>query len=367
MPYLTREFGNPLSIYELGQRAQEARESARQKVADLLGARPREIVFTGSGTESCNLALRGVAFASRSRGNHIITSAIEHDAVRKTGEQLAKRHDFEVTYVPVDQYGLVDPAEVERAITDQTILISIMYANHEVGTIEPVAEIGALARERGIRFHSDACQAANFLNLDVNELKVDLLSLSGHKFYGPKGSGVLYVRRGTRLEPQMTGGGHEHRMRSGTEAIHQIVGLATALEIARAGREENGRRLAALRDKLIEHLTEKIPYTHLTGHPTQRLPNVASFCFEFIEGEGILLRLDLLGVAGSSGSACTSATLEPSHILRAMGIPVEIAHGSLRLSLGPEHTEEDVDYVIEVLPGIVEVLRSMSPIYEGKQ
>jgi len=367
LPYWTEHYGNASSIYALGRRAHQALEEARQTVADILHCTPREIIFTSCGTESDNLALRGVAFERRHRAkkNHIIISPIEHHAISHTVEQLVKYFGFEATYLPVDRYGFVDPADVEAAIRPDTALISVMYANNEVGTIEPIAEIGTIARSHGIPFHSDAVQAGGALNLDVNELNVDLMSLSAHKFYGPKGVGVLYARRGVPLLPMQTGGGHERNRRAGTENVAYIVGLATALRLAYEELEETNARLTRLRDRLIAGILERIPDSQLSGHPTQRLPNNASLLFRYIEGESILLNLDLLGVAASSGSACTSGSLEPSHVLLAMGYPHEVAHGSLRLTLGKENTEADVDYVLEILPGIVEKLRQMSPLYDA--
>jgi cysteine desulfurase len=363
LPYFTEKFGNASSIYSLGREARQAIEEARRTVAEILHAKPEEIIFTSCGSESDNLAIRGVAFAQRHRGkgNHIITSPIEHHAVGHTVEQLEKYFGFEVTYVPVDKYGVVDPDDVGRAIRDDTILITIMYANNEVGTIEPIAEIGKIARKKGIPFHTDAVQAAGALSLNVDELNVDLMSLSGHKFYAPKGIGILYVRKGTPLLPMQTGGGHEQNRRAGTENVPYIVGIATALKIAYEEFESNNSHVKRLRDKLIQGILERIPDVYLTGHPTNRLPNNASFVFKNAEGESILLGLDLKGVCASSGSACTSGSLEPSHVLLAMGIPPEDAHGSVRLTLGRDNTEEDVDYVLEILPPIVQRLRAMSP------
>jgi cysteine desulfurase len=363
LPYFTERYGNASSIYRPGQEARKAIDEARADVAQILNCTPREVIFTSCGSESDNLAIRGIAFLTRDKGNHIITSSIEHHAVGHTCEQLEKHFGFQVTYLPVDKYGRVDPADVEKAITEKTILITIMYANNEVGTIEPIAEIGAIARAHKIPFHTDAVQAGGALDLDVEALNVDLLSLSAHKFYGPKGVGVLYLRRGVRLLPTQTGGAHELNRRAGTENVAGIVGLATALKLAQEHREENNRKLIALRDRLIEGILSSIPDAQLTGHPEERLPNNASFTINYVEGEGMLLGLDMMGVAASSGSACTSASLEPSHVLLAMGIPPEVAHGSLRLTMGHENSEEDVDYLLEVLPRIVERLRSMSPLY----
>jgi len=364
LPYFTEKYGNASSIYRLGREAASALNEARQTVADVLNCEPREVIFTSCGTESDNLAIRGAAFARCKRGqDQIITSPVEHHAVDHTVKQLAQEFGFEMVTVPVDRYGMVAPEDVKAAITDRTALISIMYANNEVGTIEPIAEIGAIAREHGVPFHTDAVQAGGSLPLDVKQLNVDLLSLSAHKFYGPKGVGVLYVRRGIPLMPMQTGGGHEGKRRAGTENVPYIVGLATALRLAYQMQPGENERLMGLRDRLIEGILDSIPHVQLTGHPTQRLPNSASFVFEFIEGESILLNLDLKGVAASSGSACTSASLEPSHVLLAMGISPEVAHGSLRLTLGRENTAGDVDYVLEILPPIVEKLRAMSPLY----
>jgi cysteine desulfurase len=364
LPYFTEKYGNASSVHGFGREAQQAMENARKTVADILNAGPEEVIFTSCGTESDNLAIRGVAFAQQKRGNHIITSPVEHHAVGHTCEQLGQRFGFEVTYVPVDKYGRVDPDAVGRAITDRTVLITIMYANNEVGTIQPIAEIGGLARAKGIPFHTDAVQAGGTLDLNVNTLNVDLVSLSAHKFYGPKGVGILYQRRGTPLLPMQTGGGHERGRRAGTENIPYIVGLATALELAHQSRESNNARIAGLRERLISGVLSSISDAYLTGHPTERLPNSASFVFRGIEGEAILLSLDLLGVAASSGSACTSGATEPSHVLTSMGLPVDICHGSLRLTLGNDNTPQDVDYVLSVLPDIVRKLRAMSPVYQ---
>jgi cysteine desulfurase len=366
LPYFTSTYGNASSLHTPGREARQSLEDARKTVAEILGAAPKEIIFTSCGTESDNLAIRGVAFASRHKGNHIITSPVEHHAVSHTCEQLQKEFGFEVTYLPVDEYGQVDPDDVGRAISDKTILISVMYANNEVGTIEPIADIGRLARAKGIPFHTDAVQAGGSLDLDVRQLNVDLLSLSAHKFYGPKGVGILYQRQGTPLLPTQTGGGHERGRRAGTENVPYIVGLATALKLAQEHRQENNGRIAALRDRLVHGLLEGIPGAHLTGHPTARLPNSASFAFEGVEGESMLLNLDLKGVAASSGSACSSGSAEPSHVLVALGLPRELCYGSLRLTLGKDNTPEDVDYVLSVLPSTVQKLRALSPEYPEK-
>ncbi len=365
LPHFNPRYGNASSIYRLGQQASKAIDEARRTVADVLACLPREVIFTSCGTESDNLALRGVGWAQRNlgKGNHIITSPIEHHAVSHTCEQLEKYFGFEITYLPVDKHGVVDPDDVGRAIKDNTVLISIMYANNEVGTIEPLAEIGKIAREKGVPLHTDAVQAGGSLSLNVDELNVDLMSLSAHKFYGPKGIGVLYARQGVPLLPTQTGGGHERNRRAGTENVPYIVGLATALRIAYDELETNNQRISALRDRLIEGVLENIAEVELTGHPTNRLPNNASFVFKYIEGEAMLLNLDLAGIYASSGSACSSGEMAPSHVLLAMGIPPEVAHGSLRLTLGRENTEADVDYLLETLPGIVQKLRAMSPLY----
>ncbi|WP_069805670.1 cysteine desulfurase NifS [Thermogemmatispora onikobensis] len=359
LPYLTSEYGNASSIYTLGRRAMQAIDGAREEIAAILNCRPTEIVFTGCGSESDNLAIKGVALAARNKGKHIITSAIEHHAVLHTCHYL-ERFGFNVTYLPVDEHGLVDPDAVARAITDETVLVSIMYANNEIGTVEPVEEIGRLCRQRKVPFHIDAVQAGGALPLDVKALNADLLSLSAHKFYGPKGVGILYVRQGVRLLPQQQGGSQERGRRAGTENVAGIVGAATALRLAYEELEQVQPRLRALRDRLIDGVLSRIPRSRLTGHPTQRLANNASFCFEGVEGESILLNLDLLNIAASTGSACTSGSVEPSHVLVALGLPPEWARGSLRLTLGKDNCEEDVDTVLTVLPGIVEKLRSLA-------
>ncbi|MBU2009544.1 MAG: cysteine desulfurase NifS [Chloroflexi bacterium] len=371
LPYFSQRYGNPSSVYTLAQEARQAVENARATVAQVLGSNPREVIFTSGGTESDNLALKGVAFAMREQGNHIITSSIEHHAVLETGHYLEK-FGFDVTYLPVDKYGLVKVEEVEKALTPRTILVSIMYANNEVGTIEPIAEVGRLLKERSgerkIAFHTDAVQAAGVLDLDVSRLGVDLLSLSAHKFYGPKGVGLLYLRRGTPFLPQQRGGSQERNRRAGTEDVAGIVGMGVALKLAAEQMGSYNQHCSRLRDRLIKGVLERIDRVFLTGHPTQRLPNNASFYLEYIEGESILLSLDMEGVAASSGSACTSASLEPSHVLTCMGIPVEVAHGSVRFTLGWENTDGDVDHVLSVLPPIVKRLRAMSPLAakEGK-
>jgi cysteine desulfurase len=359
LPYLTSDYGNASSIYTLGRRAMQAIDRAREGIAAILNCRPTEIVFTGCGSESDNLAIKGVALAARNKGQHIITSSIEHHAVLHTCHYL-ERFGFNVTYLPVDEHGLVDPEAVERAITAETVLVSVMYANNEIGTIEPVEEIGRICRQRKVPFHIDAVQAGGALPLDVKALNADLLSLSAHKFYGPKGVGILYVRQGVRLLPQQQGGSQERGRRAGTENVAGIVGAATALRLAYEELEQVQPRLRTMRDRLIEGILSRVPRSRLTGHPTRRLANNASFCFEGVEGESILLNLDLLNIAASTGSACTSGSVEPSHVLVALGLPPEWARGSLRLTLGKDNSEEDVDTVLSVLPGIVEKLRSLA-------
>ncbi|HCD42119.1 MAG: cysteine desulfurase NifS [Bacillota bacterium] len=364
LPFLGERYGNPSSIYSIARDARAALDEARTKVAKAINARPEEIIFTGSGTEADNMAVKGVAYANSGRGKHIITSAIEHHAVLDSVKRLEKQ-GFQATFLPVDSYGMVDPKDVEAAITDDTILISIMHANNEVGTIQPIEEIARIAKKHGVLFHTDAVQTVGHIPVDVKELGVDLLSLSGHKFKGPKGVGALWVRKGVKMERYIDGGGQERNKRAGTENVPGIVGLSVALELAVEELEEEMARLADLRDYLIKGITDRVPNARLTGHPVKRLPGNASFCFEFIEGESLLLSLDAVGICGSSGSACTSGSLDPSHVLLAMGLPHEIAHGSLRLSLGHETTRQDLDYVLDMLPGIVQRLRDMSPLGEG--
>jgi cysteine desulfurase len=361
LPYFTEKFGNPSSIYAPAREARKALDWARGTVAEILGASPAEVIFTSGGTESDNLALKGVAFANRHKGNHIITSQVEHHAILHTCEYLEKRFGYRITYLPVDQYGTVDLDALQKALTPDTILVSIMYANNEVGTIQPIQEISRIVKAQGVLFHTDAVQAGGSLDLNVDKLGVDMLSLSAHKFYGPKGVGVFYVRKGTTYWPQQQGGGQERGRRAGTENTAGIVGLATALKLAYDRLDSHNAHSSRLRDKLIQGIS-RIPGAYLTGHPTNRLPNNASFVFDYVEGESILLSLDMLGIGASSGSACTSASLEPSHVLKAMGVPIERAHGSLRLTTGKDNSEEDIDRVVEVLPGIIQRLRAMSPL-----
>jgi len=363
LPYFKEVFGNASSVHQFGQQARKAIDEAREKIANFIGASPKEIVFTSGGTEANNFALKGVVYANERKGKHIITSSMEHHAVLNPCKYLEKK-GFKVTYLPVDKYGLVDPEEVRRAITKETILISIIHANNEVGTIEPVAEIGKIAKEIGIYFHTDAVQTVGKIPVNVNELNIDLLSLSGHKIYGPKGIGVLYIRKGTRIQPLIQGGHHELNRRAGTENVPAIVGLGKAIEIAKATMEKESMRLTNLRNKLCSGIGEKIDYVRLNGHPGKRLPNTLNMSFEFVEGESMILNLDLKGIAVSTGSACTSGSLEPSHVLKAMRVDPAVAQGSIRFSLGKDNTEEDIDYVLEVLPEIVSRLRAMSPLFK---
>ena len=364
LPYFTDVFGNPSTIYSYGQEAKGAIEEARAKVAELIGARGEEITFTSGGTEADNFALKGVAYANEHKGNHIITTSIEHHAVMEVGKFLEKR-GFQITRLLVDQYGLVDPDDVRKAITDKTILISVMHASNEVGTIEPVDEIGEIAREAGVYFHTDAVQTVGHIPVSVDELRVDLLSISAHKLYGPKGVGALYVRKGTKLVSLIHGGEQERGRRAGTENVPAIVGLGKAVELAGQEMCKEAERLTYLRDKLIEGLGEKIDHIRLNGHPRKRLPNNVNVSVDFVEGESILLNLDLEGICASTGSACSSSSLEPSHVLLALGLSPEQAHGSLRFTFGRENTEEDMERVLEVLPGIVAKLRAMSPLLRG--
>jgi cysteine desulfurase len=365
-PYYTEHFGNPSSIYSIARESKQAIDTARAQVAKVLGAEPDEIYFTSGGSESDNWAIKGIASANIRKGSHIITSKIEHHAVLHTFGYLEKQ-GFTVTYLPVDRFGLVDPSELEKAITDKTILISIMYANNEIGTIEPIAELGAIARNHKIPFHTDAVQAVGNVPIDVKAQNIDLLSLSAHKFYGPKGVGVLYIRKGIKIDNLIHGGGQERRHRAGTENIAGIVGLGKAIELATADIEGHNKKIRALRDRLMSGILAKIPDCRLNGHPEKRLPGNINISFEFIEGESMLLWLDDEGICASTGSACTSGSLEPSHVLLATGLPVEISHGSLRLTLGNINTDADVDFVLEVLPKVVSRLRDMSPLYQGKK
>jgi len=361
LPYFTEMFGNPSSIYSYGQEAKEAIETARAQVAQVIGARSDEIVFTSGGTEADNFALKGVAFANEARCNHIITSTIEHHAMLESAKFLEQR-GFRVTYLPVDKYGLVDPSDVKKAITNKTSLVSVMHANNEVGTIEPIAEIGRITKEAGVYFHTDAVQTVGHIPLNVNELGVDLLSISAHKLYGPKGIGALFIRKGTKIVSFLHGGEQERRRRASTENVPGIVGLGKAIELAQPEMDKEARRLTLLRDKLARNLLERIEHTQLNGHPTRRLPNNVNISVEYVEGESMCLNLDLEGICASTGSACSSSSAEPSHVLLAIGRPPQQAHGSLRFTLGKWTTEEDVERVLEVLPRVVEKLRAMSPL-----
>jgi cysteine desulfurase len=364
LPYFNEKYGNPSSIYSIGRDSKKAIEEAREKVAKVIGAEPREIFFTGSGTEADNWAIKGVAYANRQKGKHIITTAIEHHAVLHTCQYL-ESDGFEVTYLPVDADGLVTAEQVRAAIRPDTILITIMFANNEIGTIQPIAEIGKVAKEKGVYFHTDAVQAMGNVHINVSDMNIDLLSMSSHKFYGPKGAGALYVRKGVKLTSFIHGGAQERGRRASTENVPAIVGLAAALEIAAENMDQYNKKLLALRDRTIKEIEEKIPFVKLNGHREKRLPGNVNFSFEFIEGESLLLMLDMKGIAASSGSACTSGSLDPSHVLLAIGLPHETAHGSLRLTFGEENTDADADYLMEVLPAIVARLREMSPLYES--
>lgn len=363
MPYFTEQYGNPSSIYRIGRESKKAVEEARERVAKALGAKAKEIYFTSGGTESDNWAIKGVAYANKEKGNHIITTTIEHHAVLHTCKYLEKQ-GFEVTYLGVDEYGLIDLNELENAIKDETILISIMYANNEIGTIQPIEDIGKIAKAKGVCFHTDAVQAVGSVDIDLENSDIDMLSLSGHKIYGPKGIGALYIKQGTKIHPFIHGGSQEKNRRAGTENIAYMVGLGKAIEMATQDIENHNKGIIALRDGLIQRINDKIDYIKLNGHPEKRLPGNVNFSFEFIEGEALLLSLDMVGIAGSSGSACTSGSLDPSHVLLAIGLPHEIAHGSLRLSMGDFNSEEELDYVVDNLAEIVQRLRNMSPLYE---
>ena len=363
LPYFTETYGNPSSIYNEGRTARVAVEKAREQVANAIGASPKEIYFTGSGSEADNWALRSTARALSKKGNHIITSAVEHHAVLHTCQDLEKQ-GFEVTYLPVDKYGMVSPDDVKAAIKDTTIMISIMFANNEIGTIMPIAEIGKIAKEAGVVFHTDAVQAVGNVEIDVKAMNIDMLSLTAHKFHGPKGCGALYVRQGGKLMSFITGGAQERMRRAGTENVPGIVGLGKAIELATANIKEKQEKLIALRDRYIKKVLETVPYSRLNGHPTERLAGNANISFEYIEGEGLLLSLDMKGIAASSGSACTSGSLDPSHVLLAIGLKHEQAHGSLRTSFGEDTTVEDIDYMVDAIAEIVARLRSMSPLYE---
>ncbi len=366
LPCYKSIFGNASTIYSFGQEARKAIDDAREALACLIGAEPEEIVFTSGGTEADNFALKGVASALKGKGGHIITSSIEHHAVLFACKYLEKMGK-KITYLPVDRYGRLDPSRVKEAITNQTVLISIIHANNEIGTIEPIAEIGKIARACGVYFHTDAVQTVGKIPIDVNELGIDLLSLSAHKLYGPKGIGALYIRKGTRIHPLIHGGEQERKRRAGTENVPCIVGLGEASKIAGKEMRQEYSHVKKLRDKLENKIKDNIDYIRFNGHPTERLPNTFNVSFEFIEGESLVLNLDLKGIAASSGSACASGSLEPSHVLSAIGVPPAIAQGSIRFSLGRENKEEDIDYTVENLVEIVGRLREMSPLFPGRK
>jgi cysteine desulfurase len=363
LPCFTEIYGNPSSLHAFGQDARHIMEESRDKIASFIGAKPEEIVFTSGGTESNNSAIKGIAYARRDKGNHIITSNIEHHSILEPCRFLEKQ-GFEVTYLPVDKYGVVDPDEVNRAITDKTILISIMHANNEIGTIQPIREIGKMARDKGVYFHTDTVQTMGHLPVDVNDLNIDSLSASAHKLYGPKGVGILYVRKGVRISSFMHGGDQEKGRRASTHNVPGIVGFGKAIEIAKEEMVNEMVELTSLRDDLIKGILTRIDHSFLNGHPNLRLPNNVNVSIPYVEGESMLMNLDMEGIACSTGSACSSSSLEPSHVLSAIGLPHELAHGSLRFTLGRSTTKNNIEYVLEVLPAIVEKLRAMSPLYK---
>ena len=363
LPYLKDNYGNPSSIYKLGREARKAIEDSREKIAKVLNCKANEIYFTAGGSESDNTAIKGIAKANKKRGNHIITSKIEHPAVLETCKQLEKE-GFEITYISVDEKGIVDLEELKKSIKPTTILITIMFANNEIGTIQPIEEIGKIAKENNIYFHTDSVQAVGGIKIDVQKLNIDSLSLSGHKFYGPKGVGALYVKTGVPFEKFISGGHQERNKRAGTENVAGIVGIGKAIELAYENLDEYNKKIKELRDYYVKQVEEKIPYIKINGDMEKRLPGNSNISFRFIEGEGLLLNLDLKGICASSGSACTSGSLDPSHVLLAIGLPHEIAHGSLRVSIGKYNTKEEIDYLIENLMEIVTRLREMSPLWE---
>ena len=363
LPYFTEHYGNPSAIYSFAGESKKAVDEARANVAALINARTEDIYFTGGGSESDNWALKATAEAYESKGKHIITSRIEHHAILHTCAYLEQK-GYEVTYLDVDEDGKISLEELEKAIRPDTILISIMSANNEIGTIQPIKEIGKIAHDHGVLFHTDAVQAFGHIPIDVEEMNIDMLSASGHKINGPKGIGVMYIRKGVKIRSFIHGGAQERKRRAGTHNVPGIVGIGTAAKLAKENMEERSAKEIALRDHLIERVLKEIPYTRLNGHRTDRLPNNANFCFRFIEGESMLILLDQAGICGSSGSACTSGSLDPSHVLLAIGLPHEIAHGSLRLTLSAETTMEDIDFVVDCIKQIIERLRSMSPLYE---
>lgn len=363
-PYLTKKFGNTMSLHSFGQEAKLALEESREKVAGLINAKPEEIIFTGSATESNNLALKGVVFANKSKGNHIIISSIEHPCVMESAKWLEKQ-GFEVTRLLIDKYGFVNAEDVKKAIKTETILVSVIFASHEIGTIEPIAEIGKVCKEKGVYFHTDATQALGKIPIDVNKMNIDLLTASSHKIYGPKGAGLLFVRESVKLEPILHGGGQEKGLRSSTVNIPGIVGFAMACKLAKKGMAKESKRLEKMRDKLIKGVLDKIPGSHLNGHLKKRISNNANFWFEFVEGESIIIQLDLMGISASTGSACSSAKLEPSHVLLALGLKHQEAHGSVRLTLGRWTTEKEINYLLKVLPVVIKNLRKISPFKES--
>ncbi len=363
LPFFTEHYGNPSAIYSFANEAKKAVDQSRSTIADLIGANTDEIYFTGGGSESDNWALVATAEAYESKGRHIITSKIEHHAILHTCEYLEKR-GYDITYIDVDEKGTIKLDELEAAIRPDTILISVMAANNEIGTIQPLKEIGAIAKAHGVLFHTDAVQAFAHIPINVDEMNIDMLSASGHKIHGPKGIGIMYIRKGVKIRSFIHGGAQERRRRAGTHNVPGIVGMGKAAELAKANMDNNIKNVSELRDYLIKRVLDEIPYTRLNGHETNRLPNNANFCFRFIEGESMLILLDQNGICGSSGSACTSGSLDPSHVLLAIGLPHEIAHGSLRLTLSEQTTKEDIDYTVDKLKGIIERLRSMSPLYE---
>ena len=365
LPAMTETYGNASSVHSFGREAKKAMEKARAQVAAAIGAKKEEIYFTAGGSEADNWALKGAAHALRRKGLHIITTAIEHHAVLHTCQALEKE-GFEVTYLPVDEYGLVTPEQVEAAIRPDTILVSVMAANNEIGTIEPIAEIGAVCRAHKVLFHTDAVQAVGHMPLDVAAMQIDMLSLSGHKFYAPKGVGALYIRTGVRIENLIEGGAQERSRRAGTENVPAIVGMGKAIELITAEMAEENARISGLRDRLIAGILDAIPESRLNGHPTKRLPGNVNVSIRYIEGEALLLSLDMAGIAASSGSACTSGSLDPSHVLLAIGLPHEIAHGSLRLTIGRDNTQDEIARVLEELPNFVSRLRAMSPLYDDR-
>lgn len=365
LPCFTEIYGNPSSLHTFGQDARHIMEESRDKIASFIGARPEEIVFTSGGTESNNSAIKGIAYARRDKGNHIITSKIEHHSILEPCRFLEKQ-DFVVTYLPVDKYGIVDPDEVKKAITDKTILISIMHANNEIGTIQPIREIGKMARDKGVYFHTDTVQTMGHLPVDVNDLNIDSLSASAHKLYGPKGVGILYVRKGVKISPFMHGGDQEKGRRASTHNVPGIAGFGKAIELAKQEMVTEMAQLTSLRDDLIKGILTRIDHSFLNGHPDLRLPNNVNVSIPYVEGESMLMNLDMEGIACSTGSACSSSSLEPSHVLIAIGLPHELCHGSLRFTLGRSTTKDDIEYVLEVLPAIVEKLRAMSPLYKKR-